>query len=535
MNSSYMRDPLRKCLRTSHGQPSTRVSSASTLCENPHHQGFVKLWDPFACHTASLIEHRSTDIPSDGQPSSRARSEDHIPYKRRKPELDCHTWGRVRWLQSRLDERVQRPRHRSSSLDCGSRIYHTWTVNSFEHDSAILPEENVVKTDPEDITLLWEKVSMISSRLPQPPKAASEASVPTSEKVLEKKLKVPSPYDKDFGQRVLEPRSITINEDLHSMKAYKHFEVLQAVGDRVQYYINNRGAAASPVWLRDEEAFVQDIAREYACMTKRTLCEAEFASYARETLLKRHSRVLDLDQGEYERVWIPERMIELVAKPTPFVWKRPPLVGKHAKAGDTPYTNYEFDLRPDCAYWLSLQAINPEYRTQVKEHILVLNKTITSPYLTIEFKRDDSEEQVAWKQVAGAASVALYNRFLLRQRMLEASKHDWDIKQHIGPLRHYGMTFAGSCYMIWIVRPTVTKKGQWSGCRMDSLHHGDCESPAGVRDLIDWINKIHCWGLMKHGPECYNDVKLSFRAREESSGIRVSDVTSLIVDDLTET
>ena len=63
---------------------------------------------------------------------------------------------------------------------------------------------------------------------------------------------------------------------------------------------------------------------------------------------------------------------------------------------------------------------------------------------------------------------------------------------------------------------------------MERVYLGACLTASSVRNLIDWINEIHCWGLTVHGPECQNDIKLSLKARESSSGIRVSDVVSLI-------
>lgn len=446
----------------------------------------------------------------------------HYLHKRKRTEPSACPSAHVCAEPSHLGIRDtgRRALHRSASLDYGRDIvYVTWTPNLFQGCADVLPEDNILKTDPEDIRSLWDAVSLATSRLPQVTTPASEVSTTSSEK----KRKAPSPYDKDFGVRVLEPRSITINKNEYSVKAHKHFEVQQANGSRVEYYTNTRRATALQVWLNNDESLVQDIVREYSCMDRRNLCEAEFASYARETLLKRDGRVLDLDQEERNSLWLPERMIELVAKPTVAVWTRPPLVGKPAEIGDTSHTDYEFDLRPDCAYWLSLQAFNPDYRTQVKEYVYVLNRTITCPYLTIEFKRDDSEEQVAWNQVAAAAALALYNRFRLRQ---EALGQHCDLKQ-LQVIRHYGMTFTGSCYSIWIILPQVTPQSKWRGCRMDRLFQGDCTTQAGVRDLIDWINEIHCWGLTLHGPECAKDVKLSLKAR--SCGFRVSDTASLIV------
>lgn len=54
---------------------------------------------------------------------------------------------------------------------------------------------------------------------------------------------------------------------------------------------------------------------------------------------------------------------------------------------------------------------------------------------------------------------------------------------------------------------------------------------AGVRELIDQIDEIHCWGLMRHGPEYLHDVKAYCEVGEKGQGIRGADVSSLIIDD----
>ena len=492
-------------------------------------------------HQLRYFEPKTLDGPSQRQPSFIDKeSTDDSPRKRRKSNLLS----------------------RSFSLDRGKDAYcTTWTRQSFKPSPApaletdhlvletcglVLEEDPpVLETDPESITSLWELVSM-SGKLSSLPKAtkdskgqastpgqsvvtrSSTASKRTSDTtVSDMKLKAPSPYNKDFGKRVLHPRSIIISK-LYTVKAHKHFNVEEPTGDRILYYTKKREAAASSVWLRDDISFIEDIIREYSCMHRRNLCEAEFASYARETILKRDRRVLNLLQSDGQRCWRTERMIELVAKPTVETWECPPLVDKeYAKIGDTPMTDYEFDLRPDCAYWLSLQAFDPDYMFQVEEHTFVMNETITCPYLTIEFKKDDSEERVAVNQVAAAAALALYNRFQLRKRSIEISKQRWD-QERVEPLKHYGMTFMGYRYSVWCIRVQLTKKFEWNGCHMERVHLGNCLSATGVRDLIDWVNEIHCWGLTMHGPECQNDIKLSMKAHESTSGFRVSDIGPLV-------
>ena len=103
-------------------------------------------------------------------------------------------------------------------------------------------------------------------------------------------------------------------------------------------------------------------------------------------------------------------MIELVAKPSSREkWEAPPIL----HSPDTSHA-YNFDIRPDCAYWLSLRAFNKDWRDRVEEYTLIIYDRVTCPYFTVEFKRDDSGDVVAENQIATAGALALYNRYLLR-------------------------------------------------------------------------------------------------------------------------
>lgn len=252
------------------------------------------------------------------------------------------------------------------------------------------------------------------------------------------------------------------------------------------------------------------------------MCEAEFAAYALQTILKLDPRTPFAQQANEERYWKTERRVELVTKPGTKRWDCPPTVGLTGSRG-VPAADYAFDLRPDCAYWLSMQAFSQKYKVQIGQHVYVVNGKITCHYLTIEFKRDATEETAASNQVAAAGALALYNRFRLREQSLKLAGQKWN-KEQITSLRHYGITFGGPAYIVWCIR-IVTKNNQWVGCRMQSVCIGNCRLADGVRDLIDWINEIHFWGLTVHGPACQDDVKTCIRAL--NGGYRVSDVGSM--------
>ena len=514
--------------RQHRADPATPISSISTLYSAG--ESFQAL--PQLLTKAALLEHTlqqqlsiiRTHNSEHSQPAFSAAKG-----VRPAPSHKQTTRSRARSCERPSTIEGKRSLLRTCSLDRSRYIQDEWPLPGSYRNTLPLyhlePEEDpsVLDRDPQDNTSLWRDVRAMTGRVSSlPVRTRTESSSKRSGETTDKKIKAPSPYDNDFVQRVLNPRSIKISRPT-SAHAPQHFQVDVPSGDRAQYYAEKRGAPPSSVWIESGDDFVLEILREYDCMTERGLCEAEFASYAREILLKRERRIRVREQDEHERGWRAERMIELVAKPgTDGPWIRPPLVeNQSVNSGDTPYTDYGFDLRPDCAYWLSLQAFSQEYKSYVGEHTLVLKETITCPYLTIEFKRDNSEQQAALNQVAAASALALYNRFLLRKASLELGKQKWD-QQHLKPLKHYGITFTGSQYSVWCIRVEVTKKYQWSGCVMERVCQGTCRVPHGVRDLIDWINEIHCWGLTINGPECQNDVKLSIRAKESSSGIRVS-------------
>jgi hypothetical protein len=459
------------------------------------------------------------------------------PYRREKAKSTGCSFGSPPGDPA-PNAREQSSLSRTCSLDRGRDIHQTSVLSGSrsvslpQHPLDLKEDPSIVEEDPVLTASLWNRVwSMTAppSNLPLPIKSGSSRTRSSGKSTTdiqstERKVKAPSPYDKDFGERVLDPRGIQISE-LYSMQAHKHFAVEKANGDRVQYYTGVRNAPNSAVWLQDEGVFVTDIMREYECMSQDQMCEAEFASYALQTILKLDPRIPFSQQAEEGRYWKTERRIELVTKPGSKRWICPPTVGKgHTDSSGVPAAEYAFDLRPDCAYWLSLQAFSQVYKVQIGQHTYVINRKITCPYLTIEFKRDASEETAASNQVAAAGALALYNRFRLREQSLKLAKQKWSQDQ-LKSLRHYGMTFGGADYMIWCIRASLTKNYQWAGCRMESVFLGNCTLVDDVRALIDWVNEIHCWGLTVHGPECQNDVKTSMRALE--GGFRISDIESM--------
>ena len=141
--------------------------------------------------------------------------------------------------------------------------------------------------------------------------------------------------------------------------------------------------------------------------------------------------------------------------------------------------------------------------------------------MTIEFKKDDFDDVVAENQVAAASSVSLYNRFRLKEKALRVSGMQWT-SQKLNFIQHYCITMKGSTYAVWLETPIVTEKFKWNGCKLNRIFKGDLTIAEGVRDLVDWVNEIHCCALTVYGPRAEHDIKVCINPKE--SGFRVSDV-----------
>ena len=263
------------------------------------------------------------------------------------------------------------------------------------------------------------------------------------------------------------------------------------------------------------QAFVERVAEEYGCMEDDNVCEAQFAMYAMVNLF--HQDKLSSRRQRDQRGWKSDSKVQLVAKAGVRWWEAPPVL---TTAQDL--KQYDFDIRPDGAYWLSLDSFNPTYVSQIYIWAFVIKLRITSPYLFIEFKKDEKDITCAENQVAAVASLALYNRYMLRVTCLKQAKKAPKDDFHRN-LAVYGITFQGTFYKVWCLRPTLNAtNAQWGGCTMTSVHQGFGSIETDVKDLADWINEIHRWGLGVHGPLCENDIKTCLAAH--SGGSRVSDV-----------
>jgi len=309
-------------------------------------------------------------------------------------------------------------------------------------------------------------------------------------------------HSRNFESLVLRPRRIVeeVNDDEIYDEPYSHFKSTAPLEGHLLDYRTIEGLDAAEVWLSLSDAQVERIIEEYQFMKNRGVCEQEYALFATETFLRRQSRFITTPT---DRKWRAERMAQLFAPPTETSqrsrWVAPPPFEASPK--------FKFDLRPDCSYWLSLAGFNSEYRGELKKAVYVHDGDwITCPYFTIEFKKHGQSIQQATLQACAAASIALYNRYLLKRRALAVSSEEWtDVDR--AQMKHYIMTFVGTDYDILVLRARFKDSNTWDGCSLMSICDSTGTTQVGVRRLESWINEIHRWGLSVHAAGCQADVK----------------------------
>jgi hypothetical protein len=311
------------------------------------------------------------------------------------------------------------------------------------------------------------------------------------------KITVRNPH---FQSLVLCPRRIIRENKVERESPYSHFETTAPPGRDLPDYKAIEGLDAAEIWLSLSNEQVDQIIDEYNFMKKETVCEQEYASFATENFLRRQRRFTNTPT---DRKWRAERMLQLFAPPTEdprSFWLAPPSFEESPE--------FKFDLRPDCSYWLSLTGFNSNYRGQLSGIVYVHNEDwITCPYFTIEFKKHgQSIDQAIWQAYA-AASIPLYNRYLLKREALAVTGKKWTDFDR-AQMKHYILTFIGARYEIWVLRARFSNDSStWDGCSMMSIWGWTCFSRVGVRKLESWINEIHRWGLSGYSAGCQADVK----------------------------
>ncbi|KAI9773886.1 MAG: hypothetical protein M1840_006112 [Geoglossum simile] len=321
--------------------------------------------------------------------------------------------------------------------------------------------------------------------------ATSETSSTRTRKEVAAKI-----ADADFANAVLQPCGITIQNTGVNKSLYKHFrsqehDLPSNLKDRLAAY---RKTHVLEVWLDPD---IERTQREYKAMEVYGCNEAEHSAYALRDIFLDEARHPWLPEQAGDQRWLPVRMLQLVQKPAEDDgWCAPPIV-------NSPGKRYQWDIRPDCAYYVSLQAFQSGFRPSVRNHVAVVQKRAICPYLAVEFKKDEETLATAQNQIAVASAMALYNRYRLKNCALQMSGEKWS-EQDKDQMRHYGITFTGSTWKLWCTVPQTFQT--WTGCVMSTIYSGDCCILAGVQQLIGIINDIHYWGLEVHGRSCKKDI-----------------------------
>ncbi|KAI1161586.1 hypothetical protein F5B18DRAFT_627448 [Nemania serpens] len=343
----------------------------------------------------------------------------------------------------------------------------------------------VPDSNPDEIAILWKQVC--------PPRATPKQSSEGSSLSNAQPFTV-TPRSSNFSEAILKPRGILFNDKPWMISAFEHF------GTKAprESYRNLEGLDHANIWVEKSSTEVTCIAAEFKEMRDLGLGGEEYATLAKEIFLLRERRSANVSP---DRRWRVERMLQLACPPVENGhWRVPPILNSNAARNFE--AKWSWDIRPDCTYWLSLKGFNQEYRCQIPNCAFVQDY-ITCPYFTVEFKQDGQSESVTERRVAAAGSLALFNRWYLYSEACKANPSLPDNTPHI---RHYALTYLGPKFVFWIIQPTL-KGSQWDGCTITRLFGADCTDEFGVRQLIDWINEIHRWGLSEYGPRCEGDMR----------------------------
>ena len=216
-----MHEPAREIGRDS---DLSQVSSDSTL-HSIRNEGQAL---PHILTKASLLEHT---LQQHVAFLKTHRSDSSLP-----SYVSVKAQHRETYKRSRTESAVQHPKYlptspsigvekekvvrRTSSLDRGRATIRELvlpgdhSLSLPQHPLEIKEDPFVADRDAHDTASLWREVATMSGRQSFLPKPTNSRSAPSRSSATSQKLKAPSPYDNDFVQRVLQPRSIRISLSL---------------------------------------------------------------------------------------------------------------------------------------------------------------------------------------------------------------------------------------------------------------------------------------------------------------------------------
>lgn len=277
----------------------------------------------------------------------------------------------------------------------------------------------------------------------------------------------------------------------------------------------------STIWLDVSSLDAARIVSEYRLGEIGNESEEFFSDCAKRFLLRNDlledSRLAETSRRTYQKYkWGP---------PPDIKYPLPPII---STTKPTTIWPYEFRINPDMTFYLSLNALNLQYRFEVFRFTPVVFERAIAAYFTIEFKKDNHTAEQAQNQATAASAMWLYHRVVLRHRRLAAENID-PSASHFKDLQHYAMTLRGPFYTIWVTVPSMSADGAWKGCTMRKLCNANFGSEEMVIRFAQWVNEIHNWGLGSWADGVIDDIKIVLRNSLGARGL-----VSLTTDEIKE-
>ncbi|KAI1124677.1 hypothetical protein F5Y10DRAFT_268826 [Nemania abortiva] len=395
---------------------------------------------------------------------------------------------------------------------------------------------DVNTTDPEDTTQLWKEVMTYNEEeekfyqnyenedkvtRPDTPSGSERPAPPglqppTYDEWCEPPVN-PDPRfgDEDFLLSVLIPWNIEIKTKTLTSHFYEHFGLEGLPEDPAERFEVYKKQLPLDVLLAPDTKHRERIQQEYCFLNNYKCNDIEYEVYALHDIFlaePRHTAHLETAGEDL----LPVRMLHLSQKPEG-EWNQPKLYADY-------YTwkyKYNWEIAPDCSYYLSLQSFPLAFRDNVDKYVAVVQTRAVFPYLTIEFSKDHETASAVQHRIAIASTIALYNRWRLKFAVIgapegETSKWTEDLKFQ---MRHYSITFTGSKWELWYTTPKAYD--WWKGAYVSSMYRGDCSRLDGVELLLNCINDIHYWGMTVHGKSCKADVEAVLNENTETGRVPV--------------
>ncbi|KAI0431211.1 hypothetical protein F5Y09DRAFT_202344 [Xylaria sp. FL1042] len=398
----------------------------------------------------------------------------------KKTQLNSH-----RYCPKPSTSRIIKSSPSSSSSSMSKSIspprYARPTAASIARSFSTLPD-NPIPTNPVYIAQLWRKVMPYNS---------------TTQSSRQRQI-------------ILEPCGIILNHKYHTNRLYDYMKLSQLelpeiIKERFAKYENKQPSADQQpsttlqpglrIW-RDstDNKYLMQLQNAYSSLSDFTSNEAEYQAYALSNILV-DELLYRKDTHFLDQHLEPVRLLQNIQKPDER-WQKPPLLSPSSK-------NYRWDIRPDCAYYISLKSFPRQLHGWIRRRFCVFSLRAISSYLTIEFKKDDESGKLtkAENQIAVASAIALYNRWYMKSEALKIYQRKWE-ENDKSQMQHFGIVSTGSQWDLWCMKPKTFDT--WTGCTMVFLTTGDFQN--NTEELLDYLNMIHCWGLMVHGRSVVADI-----------------------------